>query len=113
MTKVVRGYSAAYADPIKICAGDVLSPFVRPCEWPGWVWCRAADGKEGWVPISHIRKNGADYTAICDYDARELSVRKDETVELLRQESGWAWCQNSEGNEGWLPLACLDLSARS
>jgi hypothetical protein len=112
MVNVIRAYTAAYSDPIKIRAGDRLLLFDRESEWPGWVWCRATDGKEGWVPAGFIYINDGKHLAAYDYDAKELSVCEGEAVEMLREESGWGWCRDSDGNEGWLPLNYLDLSDR-
>jgi len=111
MPKVAKSYSAAYTNPISIRSGERLFLFEKESEWPGWVWCRAADGKEGWVPISYICNNNEEYAAVYDYDAKELSAGEGETVEILREESGWVWCRSSQGIEGWLPLECLDLSS--
>jgi uncharacterized protein YgiM (DUF1202 family) len=34
--------------------GDVLEVVVRDDE-SGWLWCRSADGREGWVPSCTLR----------------------------------------------------------
>lgn len=101
---VIKPYTAAYPDPIAIQAGEKLILFERESEWPEWVWCQAQNGKEGWVPAAYICKQGAEFTAAYDYDAKELSVNANETVEILREESGWVWSRNDAGAEGWVPL---------
>lgn len=35
-------------------AGEVLDVVERD-EQSGWLWCRAADGREGWVPVRTLR----------------------------------------------------------
>lgn len=39
------------------------------------------------------------------YDTQELPASEGETVQLVLDdpESGWAWCRNADGREGWLP----------
>jgi hypothetical protein len=38
-------------------AGEMLDVLVRDDE-SGWLWCRAASGAEGWVPISTLAAAG-------------------------------------------------------
>ena len=120
--KVTTSYKSPYPDPIKLRAGDTVAVFQKDTEWPGWLWCRSTIGKEGWVPEKYLRKIGnaspvtsarqmstSDaYQAARDYDATELTVAKDELIELIYEESGWGWCRNKNGIEGWVPLNCLE-----
>ena len=82
--------------------------------WEGhrWLWARAVDGREGWVPDSLPRPGGAGSVAAWDYAAVELTCAAGEGVTLLRQTHGWAWCRRDDGGEGWLPLRCLAKEER-
>jgi hypothetical protein len=40
-------------------AGDALL-VVEEDEISGWLWCRSADGREGWVPRRTVRMPGED-----------------------------------------------------
>src|SRR5438552_15956990 len=33
-------------------------------EFPGWKWCKASDGREGWVPVELLSNEGADATVL-------------------------------------------------
>ncbi len=46
-------------------------------------------------------------TAARDYAAVELTCAAGESVVLLWQSHGWAWCRRGDGREGWLPLRVL------
>lgn len=123
--KIVSSYTSAYPEPIRLHAGEMVSVAQKDTEWPGWVWCRSVDGREGWVPEKYLRKIGNElettsarpaaggsssgaYIAARDYDATELTVNEGDLVALLYQESGWGWCRNENGRAGWVPLECLE-----
>lgn len=39
---------------------------------PGWFWCRALDGREGWVPEELLSGQGARAVMLQDYSAKGL-----------------------------------------
>ena len=41
--------------------------------------------------------------ALCDYEATELSVSVGEELIMGKEESGWIWCTNQDGESGWVP----------
>lgn len=92
--------------------GEPLSLSRREDTWDGhrWLWAIAEDGREGWVPDDLVRETEGRHTASRDYSAAELSCTEGEIVEVARETHGWAWCRNSDGKEGWVPLR--NLSAR-
>jgi hypothetical protein len=100
-------------NPIKMHAGDHLE--VTGEEEDGWVWCRHQSGKESWVPLSRLSADGREVvrTALADYDATELPVGEGETFEAMLEEHGWLWCQNAEGQLGWVRLAQVERLADS
>ena len=53
---------------------------------------------------------GGKYTARSRYDTSELSV--DEGTKMLVTEadlgSGWIWCRDTDGHEGWVPTRCVE-----
>ena len=102
-------HQASYADPIKLSKGELLSLTDREDVWDGhrWLWAVAEDGRAGWVPDNLIVEGHAGPVAAGDYSALELSCSAGETVEIIWQTHGWAWCQKSDGSEGWLPLRIL------
>ena len=105
---VSHDYTAAYSDPISGKAGDPLILGRRDDEWSGWIWCTTANGREGWVPEAYI-DTGPPASLRRDYDARELSVRAGETLEILFSQSGWHYARRSSGNCGWVPENILQI----
>ena len=102
-------HEASYPDPIRLAKGAPLALTGREDIWDGhrFLWAVAADGREGWVPEGLIARSGEGLTVTRDYSAVELTCTAGETVELLWQTHGWAWCRTAEGEEGWLPLRIL------
>jgi hypothetical protein len=94
-------------DPIKMQAGDLLE--IAGEEDEGWIWCRNRTGKESWVPLSYLSAEGEKTrTALVEYDATELPVEEGEEFQAEREESGWLWCQNTQGKWGWVRLPQVD-----
>ena len=106
---VVRAHAAPYADPISVRAGEAVQPDpARSAETDilGWLWCRAADRREGWVPEAWL---DADSRLLRDFDAIELSVEPGERVAIELAESGFVLCRKPDGGRGWLPDGVLRL----
>ncbi len=106
--RVNLAYQKAYADPIRMQAGEALSIGDKETEWPGWIWCTGRNGKSGWVPAKYVERQDHTGIALYDYDATELSVSAGQMLSLGQEESGWVWCTNQEGQSGWVPLECLE-----
>lgn len=105
---IVRSpHRSDYPDPLRLTVGQQVTVGDKVSEWPGWVWCTEAGGKSGWVPEAYVRREGPTGWLVVEYDATELSVAEGDQVEVLMQESGWAWCRKASGDEGWLPLEVL------
>ena len=108
MSRVKEDYRSPYPDPLSLRVGEQVTIADKECEWPGWLWCTDGGGKSGWIPEAYIRRQDDTGVLIVDYDATELSAETGDRVEVLRRESGWAWCRRSDGTEGWLPLDVLE-----
>ncbi len=95
-------------DPIKMQAGDLLESTGK--EDDGWIWCRHYAGKESWVPLSYLTAegDGKTRTALSDYDATELPVEVGEEFQCEREESGWLWCENTQGKWGWIRVTSVE-----
>jgi hypothetical protein len=94
--------------PLKIQPGDVVQVGDRDTEWPAFVFVTAPEGS-GWVPARYIDAEGATGIVREPYDTTELPASEGESVEVIRDdpESGWSWCRNAEGREGWIPHRVL------
>ncbi|MFA4874921.1 MAG: SH3 domain-containing protein [bacterium] len=107
--KVTKSYRSAYSDPIRLQSGSIVTWINRESDWQGWVWCKDASGKEGWVPESFIEKDGGRATVLRDYVAAELTVVVGDGLEILSEEAGWLWCKNDKGACGWVPKENVEL----
>lgn len=103
ISRVVKAYTVAYADPIAFKAGETLSVGRRDTEWPQFVWCTNAEGTSGWVADSVFERHGTVGIASHDYSAAELTVSLDEIVTIDEEYGGWSWCTNQQGRSGWVP----------
>jgi hypothetical protein len=103
--RINREYRPQYADSIQIAAGERVSVGREDPEFPGWKWCRASDGREGWVPVELLSNAGAGPVVLEDYSARELAVEPGEEVVLEDARHGWLRVRNSRGERGWIPAS--------
>lgn len=97
---VAVAHVAAYPDPVRARAGEVVELGRLDPEHPGWRWCVGPDGREGWIHEVFCRPDG---TVQRDYDARELTAPAGAAVEVIERVGGWLWCRAEDGTLGWLP----------
>ena len=107
---VIADHDASYSDPIVLKAGEAFDLSGRTELWDGhrWLWARAADGREGWIPDDLVESREGGTRARADYDALELTCRAGDRLTGLRSTHGWTWCRNAAGDCGWVPLRKLD-----
>ena len=106
--RVIKSYKSAYPEPISFEVGEAVSLGEMDDEYPGWIRVTTADGNTGWAPLKYLVSSGPnDAIARSQYSAQELSAEAGESLELIKQLDGWAWCLNDEGRHGWLPSALL------
>jgi hypothetical protein len=88
--------------------GDIVQVGERDTEWPAFVFVTALHGS-GWVPARHIDIDGSVGVVRAAYDTTELPAASGESVEVVEDdpESGWSWCRNADGREGWIPHRVL------
>ncbi|HVF71719.1 MAG TPA: SH3 domain-containing protein [Chthoniobacterales bacterium] len=102
--EVIKAYTAQYPDPISFEAGAVLQVERGDAEFPGWFWCRAPSGKEGWVHRSYLANTGAaTTTSLRPYSALELTVTVSDRGVLLQSLDGWVYVRLDSRREGWIP----------
>ncbi|MDJ0952366.1 MAG: SH3 domain-containing protein [Acidimicrobiia bacterium] len=95
--------------PLQIAPGEVVSVGDRDTTWPAFVFVTAARGA-GWVPARHLSADSGPAMVHTPYDTTELPVGAGDTVTVLSRddESGWWWCRDQSGREGWVPLRNLE-----
>lgn len=106
---VTEGWQASYADPIRLRPGDPVVLSGRRDLWEGhvWLWARAPDGREGWVPDDLIQNS----RALRAYAATELTCAPGVRLVGGTADHGWIWCRDAAGAEGWVPARCLSVVA--
>ena len=105
-TRVIREYTPQYPNPLSVLAGESVSVGREDDEFPGWKWCRAASGLEGWVPVELLSDASATETAVlCDYSSRELAVQPGEEVTVEDSRHEWLLVRNTRGERGWIPAS--------
>jgi len=82
--RVQRKYEAQYRDPIQVKAGESVEVERADNDDPGWLWCRATDCREGWVPVELLSGQGARAVMREDYSAKELAVFPGKFVAALK-----------------------------
>ena len=106
---IVREYTPQYPDPLYVVAGESVSVGREDSEFPGWKWCRAASGREGWVPVELLSDAAATETAVlCDYSSRELAVEPGEEVTIEEARHEWLLVRNNRGERGWIPASHVE-----
>lgn len=88
--------------------GEVVQVGEQDTQWPAFVFVTAPRGT-GWVPSRHIDITGSQGTVRLGYDTTELPASTGECVDVVLDdpESGWSWCRNADGHEGWIPHRVL------
>jgi SH3-like domain-containing protein len=103
--RVVRDYRTEYPDPIGLSTGQRVRVGREDDEFPGWRWCLAADGRQGWVPVELLRTEGDEAVVSEDYEATELDVCEGDRVTVERERRGWLWVSDARGRRGWIPVS--------
>src|SRR6187200_1830334 len=86
---VERNYVAQYSNPLAASAGQTVVRHREDDEYPGWVWCSAPDGREGWIPAEYLECSGTLAALKRDYDAGELTVQSGDLLTILDECAGW------------------------
>jgi hypothetical protein len=81
----------------------------RDTDWPSFVFVTAAGG-QGWVPARHLSAASGAALVERPYDTTELAVTQDQEVTVLDRDdaSGWWWCRDDSGAEGWVPVSVFE-----
>ena len=110
---VTKACTSQYSDPICFEANATIEVQRADSEYPGWFWCRAPSGREGWVHRSFLAGSTGMTTSVRAYSARELNVKGGERGALIEQLDGWVCIRIDTGEEGWVPESHVRLTAES
>ena len=103
--RIAREYKVQYSNPLQVHAGEKVSVGREDKEFPHWRWCKARDGREGWVPSELLGNEGPEAVVLQDYSARELAVHIGEDVLVEDARHNWLLVRNRKGERGWIPAS--------
>jgi SH3-like domain-containing protein len=106
---IKQEYKVEYPNPIQVTAGESVEVARADEDSPGWRWCRAADGHEGWMPLELLSRRRSPAVVLRDYSAKELAVQPGDEVEVQEIRHGWMLVKNSQGELGWIPQSHIDV----
>jgi hypothetical protein len=101
--RVIAEHHASFPYSLVLRAGDTVTVSER--RESGWIWCMNDDGVGAWIPETYLKQEDRRATVLADYDSTELSTKIGEELSCLNEESGWIWCVNQAGQQGWVPAA--------
>ena len=105
---VRESYAVQYLDPIRVDAGARVTVGRRDEVYTHWLWCRADDGREGWVPETILSSTEPGAAEILEgYEATEVPVEAGASVDVLEEFDGFAWVRRVDGRLGWIPSRML------
>ncbi len=94
--------------PIVMRAGEALQVIETETSerWPAFVLVVNGAGGRGWVPERYLRRQGKAAVAIRPYDTTTLAPARGDVLTVLEEdrESGWVWCRDANGHEGWFAM---------
>jgi hypothetical protein len=110
--KRVRALSAhkiSERAPLQVAVGDRVQAGERDTDWPEFVFVTAPEGT-GWVPARYLSQPTGDAVVQTAYDTTELPTEVGDELEIVVEDtaSGWHWCRNSGGREGWVPTRTIE-----
>ncbi|HYN07230.1 MAG TPA: hypothetical protein VES67_07550 [Vicinamibacterales bacterium] len=112
MRAVVREtHVVQYADPISVDAGARVIVGRRDDRFTRWLWCRADDGREGWVPETILTSTEPGTAVVVEaYEATQVPVQAGTPVDVIKEFDGFAWIQCEDGRLGWVPSSVFGSS---
>ncbi len=107
--KVIKAHKATFDYELSLEQGEYVAVGDKISETPGWVWVTNRDEIGVWIPESYIEFRGSYAKILKDYTSREFTVDEGSELSILETESGWAFCRQQDGHEGWVPLENLSF----
>lgn len=102
MYQVVIDHQASYPYSLELRVGEKVTISRR--KEKGWVWCTDKEGVGAWIPEKYLKRKEDVGTMKVDYNSTELTASIGERLRPIKEESGWVWCTNQNGQNGWIPL---------
>ncbi|MGB9906799.1 MAG: SH3 domain-containing protein [Candidatus Saccharicenans sp.] len=109
---VTKNYRMEFSEFLEAAAGDEVEmgeEYTKHPDWKNWVWDRhLRTGLSGWIPGPRLTFQSKQKPVFnLPYSSAELNATEGETLLVMKELNGWAWCKNKNGQEGWIPLENL------
>jgi SH3-like domain-containing protein len=102
-------HKVEYENPIQVTAGETVQVGRADDDYPGWIWCRAVDSREGWMPCELLSIEGSIGIVLQDYSAKELAVQPGDELAVQEVRHGWMLVRNEQGELGWIPQSHVEM----
>jgi uncharacterized protein YgiM (DUF1202 family) len=108
--RVVAAHRPSQTPPIQVGPGDPVQVHERDDDWPAFVKVTTPAGGSGWVPSRHLSAGEGSATVVTPYNTLELVALPGEVLTVVERDdgSGWLWCRNAQGQEGWIPVRSVE-----
>jgi len=106
--RILAPHIAPDGIPLTVRKGDSVGIGHRHETWNDYAWCTDRSGSSGWVPLSVLDSREGHGLALEDYSAQQLDVEAGDRVRLMWKAAGWWWCENRDGDRGWLPIEIVE-----
>lgn len=112
MATVTRDIEPDDALPLTLQNGDRVRVSQAHPDRADYVWADDGGLCAGWVPRAMLHINGTAGIAAGEYCSAELGTRQGESVRVMWKGQGFpaCWCENRDGDRGWVPNDALDIA---
>lgn len=108
--RVIESHVSGPESPVTFTVGDLLGVGHRDQQRTTHVWVTDQNGHAGWVPETCLEMTSEHVAvATCDFDATDLTIVKDEIVDILEEAGESTHCRNAHGTAGWVPSEMVEL----
>lgn len=107
MGSAIRDHQPPDTLPLTLSPGDRVQIQHAHPERAGFVWAEDGIMSAGWVPLSVLDAHSGAARATGEYNSTEIAVRAGEPVRLYWQAHDSWWCENRDGDRGWVPADCI------
>jgi uncharacterized protein YgiM (DUF1202 family) len=108
--RVIKSHPPSTISPLQVRPGDRVQVHERDDEWPAFVKVTTLAGSSGWVPSRNLSAAEGSAAVITADNTQELAGQPGDLLTVIERddESGWHWCRNAGGQEGWIPVRSLE-----
>ncbi len=107
--RVIESRPRDHVRNLSVHVGDMVGVGHRNQQYPQLLWCTSESGSSGWMAESYLEYTSPTEAVVTrDYDASQLTVIADDTLEVLDEVGDWLLCRNDSGIQGWVPRRILE-----